>query len=837
VIDEVAIWGRALSANEVAQLYSSVSTVSGQIVSKAIDTGGQFSTLGASWVESGSGTGLEISTDGGRVWCSLANNSTLSNSACSLPATSFKYRITFSANTALDRLTFNWTRPVAPPTQTCGNNLREGTEVCDGTALANRTCSTEGYQSGSLSCSNTCQQFVTTQCIAAPPVSTATIYVDSNLSGTCNGTYSIANRNCSGSDGVAYKTIQQAANVVVPGSLVYVRSGRYANFQFNVSGTAAKPIVYQSYPYDSSRAIIDGGGVVWAGIQSNDGVSWNTFSGFEIRNFTDYGIYLVNSSDHNTITNNIVHDITGGSNNSRLCIEIQASDYFTVSYNEVYNCRSGGISTDYRQTTQKWSERGIFDHNLIHNVGLFTDSTGPDGLIGPGSRYTTFEYNIAYNNADDGIDISAAGGQSNAPMSAIVRYNVAFGNAINPATGLPGNGAGNGIKISTNAGGDHQVYGNISFANKRGGYDENKGRTDPANRFYQNVAYGNGFPRSAKAEIDKDGFIFDSTGYGQKAILYNNIASASTHSDIFNNTNFQGVASVGTSDYNLWSDKGFVINQDAHSIYGSADFSNPAGAINTNFTDTGRVADKWEYIWNQVRNNFALRSTSAAIDRGTYIAGFHCPLADDRGQNLADKNCYHWRGSAPDLGAIETGTSVITVPSGPPVLPPPPVTPTTPGAVTGPTTVVGGVNGSSNGGGTSATTTTKLTKPLFPPLVALFAVGQKGAHVTQLQQMLAVDKFYLGPISGSYDKLTVAAVQKFQTTYGLLSSGSPTTNGFGLSGPKTRAKLNQLYAQVNPSPSAGVPKTAAQEAQIKSLQGQLAQLLWQLMNSLSRTNP
>ena len=57
----------------------------------------------------------------------------------------------------------------------CGNNLKEGTEVCDGTDLAGQTCVSQGFTGGTLSCNGTCSAFVTTSCTSgctAPPVPT-----------------------------------------------------------------------------------------------------------------------------------------------------------------------------------------------------------------------------------------------------------------------------------------------------------------------------------------------------------------------------------------------------------------------------------------------------------------------------------------------------------------------------------------------------------------------------------------------------------------------------------------------------------------------------------------
>ncbi|MBI2448933.1 right-handed parallel beta-helix repeat-containing protein [Candidatus Pacearchaeota archaeon] len=51
--------------------------------------------------------------------------------------------------------------------QICGNNIREGTEECDGADLTSQICQSFGFNSGSLSCSITCQ-FDTSQCMNQP---------------------------------------------------------------------------------------------------------------------------------------------------------------------------------------------------------------------------------------------------------------------------------------------------------------------------------------------------------------------------------------------------------------------------------------------------------------------------------------------------------------------------------------------------------------------------------------------------------------------------------------------------------------------------------------------
>ncbi len=81
--------------------------------------------------------------------------------------------------------------------------------------------------------------------------------------------------------------------------------------------------------------------------------------------------------------------------------------------------------------------------------------------------------------------------------------------------------------------------------------------------------------------------------------------------------------------------------------------------------------------------------------------------------------------------------------------------------------------------------------PAFAPLTAKFAIGDRGSHVKQLQEMLAALGIYTGVITGEYDAGTVAAVTELQNNYHL----PVTPETAGLAGPTTRAKLNELLVK------------------------------------------
>jgi peptidoglycan hydrolase-like protein with peptidoglycan-binding domain len=79
-------------------------------------------------------------------------------------------------------------------------------------------------------------------------------------------------------------------------------------------------------------------------------------------------------------------------------------------------------------------------------------------------------------------------------------------------------------------------------------------------------------------------------------------------------------------------------------------------------------------------------------------------------------------------------------------------------------------------------------------LTSTMKMGSRGTNVTSLQTFLATNpSFYPeGIISGYYGSLTEAAVERFQSFYGIVSSGTPSATGYGNVGPITLAKLNSL---------------------------------------------
>ena len=120
--------------------------------------------------------------------------------------------------------------------------------------------------------------------------------------------------------------------------------------------------------------------------------------------------------------------------------------------------------------------------------------------------------------------------------------------------------------------------------------------------------------------------------------------------------------------------------------------------------------------------------------------------------------------------------------------------------------------------------------------------GARNKEVTSLQEFLAnyPDIYPEGIVSGYYGPATTNAIRRFQEKYGIAKKGN---GGYGIVGPMTRAKINELLSETSVSPSIGGNKTSQNasvqaqnvmeiKAQIQVLQQKLVQLLMQLMQEL-----
>jgi len=109
----------------------------------------------------------------------------------------------------------------------------------------------------------------------------------------------------------------------------------------------------------------------------------------------------------------------------------------------------------------------------------------------------------------------------------------------------------------------------------------------------------------------------------------------------------------------------------------------------------------------------------------------------------------------------------------------------------------------------TATTTPVIAKTTSPIILARFSVpagvklvftktlkkGAKSDDVSDLQKLLAIDKtiYPEGEVTGYFGNATEKALQRFQKKYGIVSTGTAATTGYGAFGPSTRAKIAEVF--------------------------------------------
>jgi len=122
----------------------------------------------------------------------------------------------------------------------------------------------------------------------------------------------------------------------------------------------------------------------------------------------------------------------------------------------------------------------------------------------------------------------------------------------------------------------------------------------------------------------------------------------------------------------------------------------------------------------------------------------------------------------------------------------------------------------------------------FPVLTGPFYIGlMNSEEVKNLQRMLSQDSdiYPEKAITGNYDNSTTEAVKRFQIKYNIIKQGFL---AYGLAGPKTRIKLNELYAQSLQAPTDKKLLIERLKLQIKAIQEKLVQLMQELIKALEQ---
>ena len=318
--------------------------------------------------------------------------------------------------------------------------------------------------------------------LCASPVWATTYYADNTLVSNCtSGNYSIANRNCTGSDGNAYNTEAAAIAPLAAGDTLYIRAGTWTkqwNFQTpNKSGASGayitmagypgeRPVIQYEYvattgtPYGPIRHWGTRGYFIFRnfvvnGIDSASTTSWYipdgnhhiTLEDIELKNINSSGLFVKATSDI-LIRNVTVHDLQPHPTSRRYGIYVSSGTNITLENNHIYNCPGGGL-TVYANTTVV--QNLVIRNNVIHhnNFGLNSPQAGIDIYKEAGANFIGISVydNVIYENGLSSLNANPSGIRVASEVDAVkVWNNTVYGNkgyGILVGAGSPGGPATN----------------------------------------------------------------------------------------------------------------------------------------------------------------------------------------------------------------------------------------------------------------------------------------------------------------------------------------------------------------------------------------------------------
>ena len=240
-------------------------------------------------------------------------------------------------------------------------------------------------------------------------------------------------------ESLPWKTITKAANTLIAGDTVYIKSGTYNERVIpQNSGSAGKYITYSAYPGDT--VIIDGSDIAlpdWAGLFQID-TDYIKVSGLKITNSSDMGCLVRPNHNHIIIENCIISNCQS----SGILAEI-ATDMI-VDGNEITNvCQVGNLEMISLSDVDGFEIKNNYIHNCPRQPAIDVKDGCRNGKI--------------YGNSVHDITVGGVGVYVDAYSKA--SYNIeVFRNRISNCT--------NGIGLNTEEGGtltDIKVYNNIVY--------------------------------------------------------------------------------------------------------------------------------------------------------------------------------------------------------------------------------------------------------------------------------------------------------------------------------------------------------------------------------------
>ncbi|MCX7736119.1 MAG: right-handed parallel beta-helix repeat-containing protein [Candidatus Kapabacteria bacterium] len=334
------------------------------------------------------------------------------------------------------------------------------------------------------------------------------------------------NDNNPGTKQSPFRTIQKSTNFVAPGDTVFVLAGTYNEIVRLVkSGTIEKPIVFYG---DNNKSIIDGQNITqkYNGLVHIEGLSWIEFYNFFLKNSSDQGFYVDNSSDITLKNNKTLNTFSSGigfwgctsilvdSNEVELacnggpqeCISIANCENFLVRYNKVHNGINGAIGGEGIDA-KDGSQNGIIHNNTVFNLarlGIYVDAW--DKYTGNIQVYNNIVYNctegivlasemggilenvwifnnLTYKNKFLGINVSSNGDDTNIKVKPIKNIYI-----INNTACYNGQSWGGGIAIG-NPDADNIIIRNNICSFNQSFQISHEGRSSKGLTFDYNLVY------------------------------------------------------------------------------------------------------------------------------------------------------------------------------------------------------------------------------------------------------------------------------------------------------------------------------------------------------------
>ncbi len=269
-------------------------------------------------------------------------------------------------------------------------------------------------------------------------------------------------------------TVQTAFSKLSAGDVLFLRGGEYiltASLVIDASGTAANPIIIESYP--GELAILNGNETV-------NSLKADPFSGFSgIRVRKDY-VFLRKLEIKQMGLAGV--KISGSHNKVEGC-EIYGNFLSGINiYGGEWHCNPD--CPPYEKGYNLLENNRIYDNSdagLTQDDGWYADGGSSDGIAVSSGKENKIIHNTVYGNSDDGIDVW----RSN---DSLIAFNRSYDNGR-------GDGDGNGIKAGGNLDANATnglravLRNNISYNNRRRGIDYNSGKEVT---FLYNTSYHNG---------------------------------------------------------------------------------------------------------------------------------------------------------------------------------------------------------------------------------------------------------------------------------------------------------------------------------------------------------